>query len=687
MSAVRFKTPSAVTPARLDASDLDDHDLVQGIVLPQLEETLSSPEDMKREFSTEQAREIDLTALPTRMNHSSSLEPVGITLAYRVIDGGDGKPAQAETLHKLHREPDDGIAPDDPVAVLCSNQRDLLMTGVHSGLSLGHAFSTDFVADLGRYDASLSGQTGRIINKRPLEVSICKRGKRPGSEILEYLPCKRSLRRTIPEHIRMFCEKYRYTPPPAEIAADRNAPEWKNFIEHLWTEVQERRRAILSSQTYAESLRSRGVVAASSSSSFAAPPVVPWLSAESLLQPANMSSAPNNINPQAPQQQQQQAAAGGETSTPNIAGAVASETVAVRDVVPNQGAPLDPLEVASETQAVANRAIEAYNRMKAELEEYKAREATEQQSRKRKQEEDEAQAQKVFQEQKARKLEEYKAQGNKALQQGGVNADTVKVAVNNALAALEASKTLDDLKAAERVHDTSLVLLQQASASAAQARYAQQQAELLHQRRVTQQWASQLPPTGGIQTSGGSGPFGAPPQTPAIVPPTPDAGLFNASASSTSSFWPTGNGAGSGASGPVIHSPAVDYSAEDRFAQILKSHEEQRNQIPSLKQLLLGGERVEETVNMSATGPVKSVTCTPMLSEPLPLREYSWKTAAPEMFSQLTSAVQNILSGRQPRPELSAMEEMARNGSISRLDKITGVLPGDGFTVLRPLYN
>ncbi len=684
MSEVRFKTPSAVVPARLDAPDLEEHDLVRGLVLPRLDDELTNPEDMKREFSADQAREIDLTALPTRMNHSNSLESVGITLAYRVIGSQDGTPAKAETLHKLHREPDDGIPQNDPVAVLCATQRNLLMSGTHAGVSLGHSFSTDYVGDLGRYDASLSGQTGRVINKRPLEISLCKKGKRPGSEILDYLPCKRSLLRTTPEHLRMFCEKYGYTLPPQQAAGDRSA--WNGYIDHLWGEVKQRRAQVLSSDGYSQALKSRGIVAASSDSAAPTQPLpwrVMWEEQTSLTQQSSMTSTTNN----APTPNPAGAVAAGVPAS--IAAAVAAE---VHNVVPNQGAPaaageappLDPLQVAFETQAVATSAMEEVKRLQAENAQYKAREAQEQQSRKRKQEEDAAQAAKTFAEQKARKRDEYQQQGNKALSQGGISEATVKAAVGNALEALEATKTLDDLAAAARVHDTSLAILEQASASAIAARNYQIQQELMNQRRNVQQWASQLPLTGGIQSSGGLAPT---PAVAVVTTPAADAGTVNASASSTSSFWPTSSSVA--ASGSTIKAPKVDYAADDRYAQILNSHMEQNNQVPSLRQLLLGGERVEHTVNMSASGPVTQVKRTPMLSEPLPLREYSWKTTAPELFSQLTAGVSQVLAGAKPRPELSAMEEMNRCGAgiLNRtmaLHPISGAAPEDGFMTIRP---
>jgi len=262
----------SVVPAQMYGSDLDEHDLVHGIVLPELPDLIPDAQTRKREFSVAQARDLDLASLPMRMNHNDDLGDIGVTIAYRVLTpgaagtsgkhqaSGAAKPRpRAETLHKLNREAD--TPGNDHASDMAVMQRLLLMMGDHRGLSLGHTFHTEYVSDCGKYEASARGQPGRIIHKVPYEISTCTRGKRDGSEILEYLPCPRSLRRSSDKAVRTFARQYKYTEPSAELHKEH--AQWPGYLGALWEEVRERRQRIMSEQGYAAALRQRGIVAAS----------------------------------------------------------------------------------------------------------------------------------------------------------------------------------------------------------------------------------------------------------------------------------------------------------------------------------------------------------------------------------------------------------------------------------------
>jgi hypothetical protein len=667
--SIVFKTPSSTIPAQLNSSDLDQHDLIHGIVLPQLDDELADPEEMKREFTKDQAREIDLTALPTRLNHSDNLESVGVTLAYRVRETGGT--TCAETLHKLHREPDGDVDPEDKVAILCAAQRDLLMSGEHQGLSLGHGFSTDYVADLGRHDASLKGREGRVIYKRPIEVSTCRRGKREGSEILEYLPCKKSLLRSDEDKVRSFCNRYHYTPPPADCKKSRDPSSWGRYVDFLSDEVQQRRRQVLASEGYSNSLKSRGIVVASLDESIGAP-ALPWQfirlvfcsiffllwfkRLEKMTTPLNNSAAgiagesaalPVAVPAAIP-------AASSVTSTP--AGTV-------HNVLPNQvagGHPtpttdLDPIEQAAQNFAYAKAQKDRADKIEAELAQYKEREQTEQLSRKRKQEEDSTREKEDFERQKAARRNEIVNKKEKFISEGMVDRATLENAISNATAAIEAARTQEELAAAQKTHHTMIEILEQASSSALSSRRRQQQDELAAQNRAIRTWMTQPTLPGGIQSSGGV------PQTRYDEP----SGVHNAS-SSTSSFYPT--------SGQSNHqpqqqqqqaaAPAIDFNADNNFEQIFDAHFASNRSIPSLSELMFGGIRVETKVNNSASGPVTQVIRTKVLQDPLKPREYSWKSAAPELFNQLVDNVRDTLRGTKQRPEPAVMDEMNRNARV-----------------------
>lgn len=258
--------------ARLD-SELDAHDVVYGIVLPNLKDEYHHPTQKKEEYTLAQAKQVDFTALPMLMNHNNDLHQVGITVAYRVRDGepAKGETPRAEAVFMLNREPDQPVK--DDLSRMMSVQRNLLMEGLHRGLSLGHDYHTEYVGNCGTYAASIGmadvnkrtddpyGDPGRVIHKEHKEISVCDRGLREGSEILEYLPCRRSLERSDDDAIRSFTKVYNYTPPPPYL--HKQAPGWSKYLDTLEAEVRQRRRSVLTTNGYGELLRAKGTHAAS----------------------------------------------------------------------------------------------------------------------------------------------------------------------------------------------------------------------------------------------------------------------------------------------------------------------------------------------------------------------------------------------------------------------------------------
>lgn len=255
------------------SSDLDSHDLVYGVVLPNLQEKYDSVTKKKEEYTHAQARSVDFTSLPLRMNHGRQLHQVGVTMAYRVRDATKtGDQPRAEAVFKLNREPEH--AEQDSLSRICALQRNLLMEGAHRGLSLGHTFNTDYVGNCGTYAASIDGGStepasndpygdpGRVLHKNAEEISLVARGLRDGSHILEYLPCKRSLHRSADDAVRQFVTLYNYTAPDS--ALSRNHPGWRSYIDTLATEVRERRDRVLTQNGYGSLLRGRGEHMASS---------------------------------------------------------------------------------------------------------------------------------------------------------------------------------------------------------------------------------------------------------------------------------------------------------------------------------------------------------------------------------------------------------------------------------------
>jgi len=248
-------------PAGLDP-DLDNHDVIHGIVLPNLRLEHDTLQSRKGEYTDAESRQIDMTGLVMEMNHNDDWLPVGRTIAYTVNPQPNGFNA-AEAVFKLNREPDEHN-PDDPLAVVTALQRNLLMTGYHKDLSLGHEtakWNANVDVD-GVVKASADPyQPAVTYVKYHKEISTCNRGRRPGSHIKGYYPCARSLRRSDDEAIRSFAKIYGYEPPPR--GAYRGSREYDAYLANLHAEVRQRRSDALRQSNFTPILRARGFHAAS----------------------------------------------------------------------------------------------------------------------------------------------------------------------------------------------------------------------------------------------------------------------------------------------------------------------------------------------------------------------------------------------------------------------------------------
>jgi hypothetical protein len=224
-----------------------DQDLVHAVVLPSLESEINDFEKKKIEFTETQARRMDLTDLPILINHDEEMGEVGHTIAYAVHDASPLHQARAEVVFAIKDENMVRGSLRDKIGY----QRNALMNGAHRDVSLGHVYNVESVGNSGMHAASLTapqttdpfGDPGCVINKNAVEISTCYKGKRNGSNILEYVPCDNSLRRSTHVIIRKFCERYKYTAPPDDLKC--SSPGWSQYIDRLSLEVQQRRRSLL----------------------------------------------------------------------------------------------------------------------------------------------------------------------------------------------------------------------------------------------------------------------------------------------------------------------------------------------------------------------------------------------------------------------------------------------------------
>jgi len=132
----------------------------------------------------------------------------------------------------------------------------------------------------------------------------------------------------------------------------------------------------------------------------------------------------------------------------------------------------------------------------------------------------------------------------------------------------------------------------------------------------------------------------------------------------------------------------VDMSAENWGEQACDDFIEQFGQMPSRRAMLQGGVRREVRVVASANGPQKQEQLVPRLSMPLPEREFSAKTYAPDLFKKMLADVNKCVSNNGKRPDVSVLQQMAEQGRLDKNDRpvhmtrFTGPLPSDNFQTL-----
>lgn len=545
-------------------SDLNQHDLVYGIVLPNLQPAYQSTTLKKEEFTVDQAKALDFTATPTYMNHDDGKSQVGVTVAYRVREptpDSQEKP-RAEAILKLNREPD--VPLDDEVSRITAMQRNLLMKGAHSGLSAGHEYWTDYVGNCGAYLASQQGghvqnfdpygDPGRVVHKKIKEISLCDRGKRPGSDIIEYLPCKRSLQRATAEAIRDFTRLYNYTPPPPTLR--REDPGWHRYLDTLYRETSERRHQVLVSQGYSELLRASGSHAASGDRQTKKYlKDVPWLflphlesqgigrfnpfaalgmeverdrrlvvrqngvfdlkhsffarTLRNLLEMAEQAQPPPPAQNNAPQQAPPPAQANPLASPPaKEAPAPAKEEAkrSVSDVVPNNDlgsdAKLDPYELVQRQNALLvaekQRNADLATRLgKLEQEQALKRKREEEEEKKKGEEEVNAKRAKIIALART-KFEEIAKNGA-----GGIDPEHTKLVQEQLMEQVKEATTLKDLDAVGSRYGPMIALAHAASSSAKKQREENQQRELRAAHALLSQMAQESVPTS-VAVSGGS---------------------------------------------------------------------------------------------------------------------------------------------------------------------------------------
>ena len=208
---------------------------VVATVLPNVVDEHDSLESREREFSLEEVmQQFDLTGVPVTLNHQGKWEQVGWTDGYK-----PGK--RTDVLLRLD--------PSDALTSLFA--KNALFGGYYRGVSLGHNYTTKVAA---------SRRPGALdVSKQAIEISLCSRGKRPGSDIAQFYPSKNALLCQDYETLSAFASIYGYQVPPrvTQVTAPaRTTPALRAYVDTLYDDVAKRRDALLKNEGYIAASRS-----------------------------------------------------------------------------------------------------------------------------------------------------------------------------------------------------------------------------------------------------------------------------------------------------------------------------------------------------------------------------------------------------------------------------------------------
>ncbi len=730
-----------------------NNDLVYAVVLPKLDDNYDDVDEKKKEYTIKQAKMVDFTDLPARMNHGGAKFDVGKTVAYRVREPATpDEKTRAEVILKLHEEAEQAGS-DHRSQVICE-ERNLLMEGAHVDVSLEHVYDTKYLGNCGTYSASATtkhgnvtgtssdvqttdpyGDPGRLLIKVGTEISFCDKGKRPGSKIIEYLPCRRSLRRSKEGAIRSFVKRYKYPAPDAGV--NESHPGWSAYIDTLSRDVAERRQRVLSENGYADVIASHGTYSASDNGTRRALlKKVPWVflpvvesrfnafaalggelvrdeqlsflskpcvffantAHRHILKGMSEQSSPN-LQPPATTAPSSNAMA---VDAPKD---VAPPKRVVAEVVPNSATSaadkVNPIELVQQQRALLEAKTSEAKALQERLSRLEQRENEREveANNKRKRDEDEANkaASEKYDAKKAKfiataraKLEEVEA--NAA---GGVHKDHLQVVRDQLLGQLDASKTMDDLARIETQFGPILALAHAASVSAKSQREDNEQRELRAARDALTGILSDIQPTG-VAVSGGQ-PFE---YTKPKAESLPDSGTVSASASRFNVF---GEGVKSKA---AVHEvlPAqpsersavaaaakaeIDYSKPGWGGLVIQRHIEQTGMIPNEQMIRHGGAKEVTTYSASANGQqVKSTTVQPGLAEPF-AGQLHMGHIDKECFDYLVAGINEAkkIGGKRPDKAIAECIKWGETdevtGKSKYLERYTGPIKEDNLLTMR----
>jgi hypothetical protein len=225
-------------------------DYIVATTLPFMQLVHHDPNDRVRDFTVDEARQLYMDGLPLLINHND-----GETI------GADGEPRPLLEIGRIEASTTSTmdasiLATIDPSlsqeATFASNA---VATGIYPSVSLGHDIATVVHASGGglvRYQ------------KTPKEVSVCRRGRRYGSDITAYCPGRGTLERLAkhaPDDLETMIERHGYR--AGLIESGLAASDGARYISRLAELSDNRLASVIAQQGLRPRLPSTMSVAAS----------------------------------------------------------------------------------------------------------------------------------------------------------------------------------------------------------------------------------------------------------------------------------------------------------------------------------------------------------------------------------------------------------------------------------------
>jgi hypothetical protein len=250
-TSVVLPAPITTLPEIVTEEDFEDVSIVIANAIPKkfvVEGDHPNVDSAIDEFSRSEMTKARLDNLPVQMTHLGDHTEMGTVRAFR--PGPDIEVVM-------------GIDTDDSPASITSEN--FLFNGYYEDVSVCHDWSTNPIFhDDGTHKAT-------VVEKTPIEISLCREGARTGSHISAFLPSKAAMERQNWTNLHNYARNNGFPPPPKlnfksedhdkresqrNLSYPCNTESLRNYVETVIPLVKTRRTEVLAKEGYIASSKS-----------------------------------------------------------------------------------------------------------------------------------------------------------------------------------------------------------------------------------------------------------------------------------------------------------------------------------------------------------------------------------------------------------------------------------------------